>query len=434
MSAESAESAEQATAAAPSVSHRRRVFSLRRINPFLLILFTILGLGYSYLGTRLLSPLGVPGWLAGLPWLALAVPFGLFLWVPLYYWQLDEPTARQDRVMAAAFAGLGLLSFLFFYCVLRDAARLGWTVFGLLGGFGVALPGIFEGARGSLTIFGLAGVSLVLGYRGARRTPQVTEVEVRVEGLPEALRGLRVAQISDLHIGVTIGREFVERVVREVNALKPDLVALTGDIVDGPYPQLVPEFDLLKGIEAPLGRYYVTGNHEFYWDHEKWLAHVRTTGITALANSHAVVERGGARVVIAGVLDYWAKRNGGQEASDPRKALEGAPQDSFKILLAHQPKSALEATTLGYDLQLSGHTHGGRSCHGRWRCAGFSRSRADCTAWGACGCTSTGAPATGARRCGWALRRRSRCCGWFEARAPARAAGRDRAPWASFSS
>lgn len=380
-----AEASEKVASSAPTSRRnntiRRRLLSRGTINPFVLIICAILLLGYTYIGCELILPLELSSIASTATWLLFAIPFGMILWLPTVYWQLDEPTPRHEQMLWGAFGSMALLSFLLFYVTLREFLELLLRVYGAIagmfggGGFiggatGVAtgwvsgssrMPLFLVDARGSVAIFGLTLLSLAWGFRGARRTPAVTEVDVPIDGLPESLQGLKIAQISDLHISSTIQRPFVESVVGAVNALKPDLIAMTGDIVDGSVQALAPHFEALKALKAPLGRFYVTGNHEYYWEHEAWIRHFRESGFTALTNSHEVVERGGAKLVIAGVLDYWATRNGGATPSDPAAALQGAPEDAAaRILLAHQPKSALAATTLGYDLQLSGHTHGGQ--------------------------------------------------------------------------
>ena len=292
----------------------RRHFARRRINPFVAIVLTIMTIAYTYIGCQLILPLELGSGAAFAVWLCLLAPFGMILWLPFVYWQLEEPTPAQDRLLWAAFGSMALLSFLLFYVALRDLLLLGAGLLGFLAGLvhGPGPIGARAGAaagwvgatsrvplalldgRGTGAILALTAVSLALGYRGARRTPAVTEVEVPLDGLPEALQGLRIVQISDLHIGATIRGPFVARVVEQVNALKPDLVALTGDIADGSVKQMAPHFELLSRLEAPLGRFYVTGNHEYYWEHEAWLAEARKIGLIALTNTHAVVERGGA--------------------------------------------------------------------------------------------------------------------------------------------
>ncbi|HET9449305.1 MAG TPA: metallophosphoesterase, partial [Aggregicoccus sp.] len=150
------------------------------------------------------------------------------------------------------------------------------------------------------------------------------------------------------------------RVVAQVNALSPDLVAVTGDLVDGSVRALQQEVAPLAGLRAPLGVFYVTGNHEYYHGGEAWAAEVRRLGLTVLHNAHCVVERGGARLTVAGVTDYDAGRIDPGHASRPDLALAGAPEGVPRLLLAHQPRTAAQAQGLGVDLQLSGHTHGGQ--------------------------------------------------------------------------
>jgi predicted MPP superfamily phosphohydrolase len=359
---------------------RARRFA-KRINPFLLIVSTVLVTGYLYIGSQLFLPLE----LDALPtlglWLLLTVPFGFLVWLPAVYWRKDEPTPSDEKLLRIAHACMAGLSFILFFIVLREALFLAARFYGLASGFfsgagfvgGLAaaasgwiggpsrLPAALLDYHGTLLILGLSLISLAVGYRRAMSSAVVTEVDVPIQGLPESLKGLRIAQISDLHIGSSIRRPQVEDVVRKVNALKPDLIAMTGDIADGMLEKLIPHFEPLKDLSAPLGRFYVPGNHEYYWEAGAWISHIRESGITTLLNSHTVIERGGAQIVVAGVLDLWAARSGGTEGADPAAALRGAPaQASVRILLAHQPKVALAAASLGYDLQLSGHTHGGQ--------------------------------------------------------------------------
>ena len=351
------------------------------LNPFVYVFLTILVTGYAYLGSQLISPLELSRLPTSLIWLLLIAPFGMIVWLPAVYWQKDEPMASDNRWLWAAYGSMAFLSFLLFFVALRDLLLLAARAYGFLGGMvggagfisgaAAAASGWFGGPshiplalldyRGSVLILCLSLICMALGFQQARRTPAVTQVDVPIEGLPEPLSGLSIAQISDLHIGSTIHREFVEQVVATVNALTPDLVALTGDIVDGTVAQLAHHFEPLSKLQATLGIFYVTGNHEFYWDVAPWIEHIRASGIKPLLNTHVVVERGGAKLVIAGVLDLAAKQNGSDTASDPAAALQGAPADAAaRILLAHQPKTALAAVTLGYDLELSGHTHGGQ--------------------------------------------------------------------------
>lgn len=208
-----------------------------------------------------------------------------------------------------------------------------------------------------------AGASVViaaLGLTQAIAGPRVRRVTVPVRGLPPALRGLTIAQISDLHVGPTIRRHDVARAVARVLALKPDLIAITGDLVDGPVERLAVHVEPLSDLTAPLGVYFVTGNHEYYAGASAWLAKVRELGVTALVNENRVAERDGARVLVGGIPDESGGSFVGGHSPDVRRAFQGGETADFRLLLAHRPTGAPEAAKAGFDLQLSGHTHGGQ--------------------------------------------------------------------------
>lgn len=205
---------------------------------------------------------------------------------------------------------------------------------------------------------GAAGLS-ALGFSEARRVPRVVEIEVPVAGLHPDLEGLRIVQLSDVHIGPTIRGSWLDQVVEVVNALEPDLVALTGDFVDGFVADLLPELGALGRLTTRHGAYFVTGNHEYYWDGPAWCRAIEGLGPKPLVNEHVVVERGAAKLMIAGVADLHADRYVPEHASDAGKARGDAAVD-FSLLLAHQPRSIYAAAEAGFDLQLSGHTHAGQ--------------------------------------------------------------------------
>jgi predicted MPP superfamily phosphohydrolase len=182
-----------------------------------------------------------------------------------------------------------------------------------------------------------------------------------VVDLPLALHGFSIAQISDVHVGPTIKRGFVEGIVRRVNELKADLIAVTGDLVDGSVQQLSAHTAPLAGLTARHGAYFVTGNHEYYSGERAWTEEIRRLGLRVLKNEHVVLKHDGASLILAGVTDYSAHHFDPAQRSDPAAALRGAPIDAgAKVLLAHQPSSAMAAANAGYDVQISGHTHGGQ--------------------------------------------------------------------------
>jgi predicted MPP superfamily phosphohydrolase len=201
----------------------------------------------------------------------------------------------------------------------------------------------------------------LVGFVNARRVARVVKVDVPIAGLPAPLQGYSIAQISDIHVGPTIKRAYLNAIVNRVNALKADAIAITGDLVDGSVRRLATHTEPLRRLSARDGTFFVTGNHEYYSGAEEWIAEMRRLGLTVLLNQHVVRERNGAGVMIAGVADYTAHHFNPAHRSDPQAAAMGAPDHvQVKILLAHQPRTADAASQAGYDLQLSGHTHGGQ--------------------------------------------------------------------------
>ncbi len=258
-----------------------------------------------------------------------------------------------------------------------------WTLFGLftlllagvilidlgaLLGRAAGVEAMADPARRGLVlgpVYGLlasvAGGLTLYGYREARRLAQVVEVEVPIAGLPAALVGLRVAQISDVHVGPTITGAYLRGVVEQVNALSPDLVAVTGDLVDGTVEALGPDVAELQGLKSRHGTFFVTGNHEYYSGAEAWLAELERLGVRTLPNTHVTLDHDGATVIVAGVHDRSAARMLPSHASDPVAAVAGAPAEGLRLLLAHQPRSAYAAAAVGgFSLLLCGHTHAGQ--------------------------------------------------------------------------
>lgn len=205
---------------------------------------------------------------------------------------------------------------------------------------------------------GLLAIALSLGCWStwqAVKVPGIRTMEISVPGLPAQLDGFSVVQITDIHIGSLLRGEWLRAVVEKTNALHPDMVALTGDLIDGLPETIGSEVQPLGDLRAKHGVYGVTGNHEYYCQVELWLPVFKKLGIDMLLNEHRVLSVQGRELVIAGITDPMASRFG-QEGPDVRKALNGAP-DTTSILLAHQPRGATANTAA--DIQLSGHTHGG---------------------------------------------------------------------------
>ncbi|WP_029526850.1 metallophosphoesterase [Polaromonas glacialis] len=265
-----------------------------------------------------------------------------------------------DRLGWAGLLCMGLFSTLMVLTLLRDAALgLLWAVDFLAPG-GLALAWWRTVSAQAVPLLG--GLSALLGFLNARRTAAVVRIDVPISGLPPAWQGFTVAQISDIHVGPTIRQRYVRRIVERVNTLQADLVAITGDLVDGRVHELAAQVAPLADLRSRHGTFFVTGNHEYYSGAHAWIEELRRLGLTVLLNEHVVIAAGdaGKPLVLAGVTDFSAGHFDPAHRSDPVRALAGAPPEAVRVLLAHQPRSAAAAAEAGFDLQLSGHTHGGQ--------------------------------------------------------------------------
>ena len=206
----------------------------------------------------------------------------------------------------------------------------------------------------------VGGGSVVTGMAQARGDHEVVDVEIRLAKLPRALDGFTIVQLSDLHTGMTIDSAFVQRVVDRANRLSPDLVALTGDLVDGKVPDLRDDIAPLGQLRARHGVFAVTGNHEYYSGAEPWIAELTRLGARYLRNQRVEIGDGAASFDLAGVDDYSAADRLPGHGEDLPGAVAGRDPTRALVLLAHQPRQVRHAVQHGVDLQLSGHTHGGQ--------------------------------------------------------------------------
>lgn len=305
---------------------------------------------HLYVFVRLLSALGWPVVGTVLASVVLLVSCAA---IPLSMRTRSMPPPWSRRMAWLGFTMMGGFSSLFVLTLLRDVLLLGvaWL-----------LPHPAALSRVSAqAVIGLTVVATLLGLFNARRRAAVVEVRVHLENLPPELQGFSIAQISDVHVGATIRRGYVSAIVDAVNSLQPDVIAITGDLVDGSVQQLASHVAPLGSLQARHGTFFVTGNHEYYAGAPAWIEELRRIGLTVLLNEHVILQHQGVSLVLAGVTDYGAHHFNGAQRSDPAAALRGAPADAgAKILLAHQPRSAVAAAAAGFDLQLSGHTHGGQ--------------------------------------------------------------------------
>lgn len=194
-------------------------------------------------------------------------------------------------------------------------------------------------------------------YNG-QKPAAVNEVDVTIQDLPPELDGLRIVQLSDLHVSRLLGKNWLHDVVVRANALNPDAMVITGDLIGGYVPVRDTDVSPLSGLRARQGVFVALGNHEYYFDPVAWTAKFRAQGMHVLINEHTAIERGGRRLIIAATSDEAAEKFGG-EMPDPAKALRGVGADQPIVLLRHRPNGIYDSGRLGVDLQLAGHTHGG---------------------------------------------------------------------------
>jgi len=338
-----------------------------RIALFASIVLSALGLATFYLGSRLTA--GAPEWLHLPIWIALTV--GVFIQpISMVLVRFDHVGSESAvRVFQwVAYLAMGLFSLLLSFTMAVDAALLG---LGLLDR-GVAYaaestPVLLDATSRNALLgwlhLGVFGGSLgitTIGFFKARGLARTVEVDIPIDDLPEALEGFRIAQISDIHVGPTIRRPYLAAIVDRVNELEPDLIAITGDLVDGSVETLRDDVAPLADLRARHGSFFVTGNHEYYSGVRSWLAEVTRLGVKPLVNAHIVLHHEGAPMVVAGVTDYSAGHMIPAHVMDAERAVEGAPEEGTRLLLAHQPRSAYQAVDHGFDLMLAGHTHGGQ--------------------------------------------------------------------------
>jgi uncharacterized protein len=323
-----------------------------RQRPAAALVLVLLVALHAYIGWRLLPPLQLPlaiNLLATLLLLTSCVllPLGL-----LARFIKRQPLA--DRLAWIGLLTMGLFSSLLIATFLRDISLVV---------VGLALPALAPAWRiNSAWIAPLAALLVTtIGFVNARRRARIVDVEIPATGLPPQLDGFTIAQISDIHVGPTIKSGYLQAIVDAVNGMAVDLVAVTGDLVDGSVAELREHTAPLQQLRARHGTFFVTGNHEYYSGVGEWVAELRRLDVQVLLNEHRLLSHDGATLLIAGVTDFNAAGFDAAHRSDPRLALVDAPGDvAFKLLLAHQPRSAGAAAEAGFDLQLSGHTHGGQ--------------------------------------------------------------------------
>jgi hypothetical protein len=332
---------------------------------FVGLMSTITGAVHYYIWARLVRDTALPS--AAFRVLT-ALVVVLFVSVPLTFWlSRTLPPQHGKALLYAAYTWMGLMFYLLVLLGLGDLGRglyhLGVWVSGLFGHPAAAVDPASRTATarllgGAVTVLavGLGGLGMV----GAAQPPRVRELRVALPRFPQELGETVLVQLTDLHLGPTLRREFLEDVVRRTNALRPELIVITGDVADGSVASLRDMVAPLGELRARWGVFFVTGNHEFYAGPDAWCAEFRRLGIRTLRGERVTVGDGEYWFDLAGVDDLEARRFTGGAGTDLGAVLAGRDPSRALVLLAHQPRVVFEAREHGVDLQLSGHTHGGQ--------------------------------------------------------------------------
>jgi len=335
------------------------IVTTTRLLVFLSVVFTLVGSIHFYFWVRLVKNTQVPVpyrvWFgASLVALALSLPLAFIAG------RAASPTVRAALAWPA-FVWMGLMFLLLVALAVTDLLRLGLHLTTALDMLApnperrtllARILGVFAG--------GTAGLLGGYGMTQALAQLHVKEVRVSLAKLPIQLNGFSIVQMTDIHFGPTIGRSFAEKIVAMANAQSPDVIAITGDLVDGSVEELRHAAAPLSQLRAKHGVYFVTGNHEYYSGVDPWIAELTRLGIRVLRNERVVLGELGAQIAIAGVDDASAHRFGDGHGTDLAAALDKHPAHMPVVLLAHQPKTIRQAVKFGVDLQISGHTHAGQ--------------------------------------------------------------------------
>ena len=329
---------------------------------FFIIAIGVLWLMHGYVAWRIIPTLGISSSQTILAYTAVFI-LSLLPILPIILRMGGNESKLIDKFSFVGYTSLGFFTLSFFIFVAKD------LVFQLIALFGHIIneDNPFDNSKRdfikrsiNISMITLAGSATVYGFYSARKGPFIIKHDIYIKKLPDAFENFSIVQISDLHVGPTIKRPYVEDVLEKISRLNPDLIAVTGDLVDGSVKYLKSELQPLKDMIAPYGTFFVTGNHEYYSGVDQWLDETDRLGMKNLINSNELISKAGDQISIAGITDLRAHQIKPAHRSDPELALRSVPEDITKIVLAHQPNSIHSVHETGADLQLSGHTHGGQ--------------------------------------------------------------------------
>ena len=333
---------------------------------FFIVFITLLGIMHGYVGWKIFSGLNLNSSFAIIGIILLAI-LTLLPVLPILFRYNGYESSLLDKLSLIGYTSLGFFTLSFVAFLSKD---LLFKVWGFISSFfsadvkqqitlDVDKREFLEKSL-SIGILSLIGPTTAYGFYSARKGPTIINQDIYLKNLPDSFENFTIAQISDLHVGPTIKKPYVEKVVNQISTINPDLIAITGDMVDGSIDYLRRDLEPLSQVVAKYGTYFVTGNHEYYSGAERWLDETDRMGFTNLVNDNKLITIKDQSIALAGVNDYRAHQIIPSHRSNPQAALKGINSEKVKILLAHQPSSIFQANEAGFDLQISGHTHGGQ--------------------------------------------------------------------------
>ena len=333
---------------------------------FFIVFITLLGIMHGYVGWKIFSGLNLNSSFAIIGIILVAI-LTLLPVLPILFRYNGYESSLLDKLSLIGYTSLGFFTLSFVAFLSKD---LLFKVWGFISSFfsadvkqqitlDVDKREFLEKSL-SIGILSLIGPTTAYGFYSARKGPTIINQDIYLKNLPDSFENFTIAQISDLHVGPTIKKPYVEKVVNQISTINPDLIAITGDMVDGSIDYLRRDLEPLSQVVAKYGTYFVTGNHEYYSGAERWLDETDRMGFTNLVNDNKLITIKDQNIALAGVNDYRAHQIIPSHRSNPQAALKGINSKKVKILLAHQPSSIFQANEAGFDLQISGHTHGGQ--------------------------------------------------------------------------
>jgi len=335
--------------------------SSRQIALGSLVLATALAILYGlhhYIAKRLILDVDLPS-----PWHELSLGALAVLGLTLVAQPICERLVRPPWSRVVAWPAALWMGFAFLALVGLAATDLVLWLSGGVARAAGANPALDGSTTADVRAAVVALVALgagAFGLRSGLRPPSWVREEFELARWPRALDGFRIVQMSDIHIGPILGRRFSEQLVRRANACEPDLIVITGDLVDGGVRQLRDEVAPFAGLRARHGVSFVTGNHDHYSGAHSWCDQAASLGMRVLRNSRVAIQRDGGVFDLVGVDDHRGSHIGDAGREDLDAALAGRDPSRPAVLLAHDPSTFKRASRMGIDLQLSGHTHGGQ--------------------------------------------------------------------------